>query len=234
MEYGPKKHTLAPYVTGASVLGVVYKDGVMMAADARVSYGRMELAKTVPRFIKVNETTAVGMSGEYSDFQYIKQLLGEVETEDWVNQDGDSMDAKQYASYLGRVMYNRRTKFDPLYNQVGVAGYKEGKPFLAYIDLNGTAYEETTIASGMGQYFARPLLRQHHKVDMTEAQAKELLEMCMRVLFYRDCSASHRLQICKATAAGIEIGEPYALSHNWSFNAWTRPSTDFGLYGTSW
>ena len=36
-------------------------------------------------------------------------------------------------SYLCRVMYNRRNKFDPLWNSLVVAGCKGGRQFLAMV-----------------------------------------------------------------------------------------------------
>eukprot|EP00434_Breviolum_minutum_P038135 symbB.v1.2.033818.t1/scaffold4252.1/size42409/5 len=34
-----KQHTLSPIVTGATVVGLKYKDGVILAADTLASYG---------------------------------------------------------------------------------------------------------------------------------------------------------------------------------------------------
>jgi hypothetical protein len=38
-------------------------------------------------------------------------------------------------------------------------------------------------------HLAVPLLRKHQRNDMSYADAKALLEDCVRVLFYRDCRA---------------------------------------------
>jgi len=43
-------------------------------------------------------------------------------------EDGGSLDASEVHHYLTRVMYNRRNKFNPLWNQLIVAGTKAGKP----------------------------------------------------------------------------------------------------------
>ena len=65
----------------------------------------------------------VSGSGEYSDFQYItNNLLKELMLEDYVEDDGDNRTAKEIHSYLARVLYNRRSKMDPLYNQLIIAG----------------------------------------------------------------------------------------------------------------
>ncbi|CAN0329823.1 unnamed protein product [Discosporangium mesarthrocarpum] len=45
----PISHTTRPMVTGTSVLGIKYKDGVMLAADTLASYGSLARYKSVER-----------------------------------------------------------------------------------------------------------------------------------------------------------------------------------------
>ena len=71
----PLTHTKRPIVTGTSVLGIQYKDGVMLAADTLGSYGSLARFKDLRRIRKVGARTLVGASGEYSDFQHILQML---------------------------------------------------------------------------------------------------------------------------------------------------------------
>ena len=61
-------------------------------------------------------------------------------TGDFQEDDGHVTDTAQVFSYLTRVMYNRRNKFDPLWNSLVVAGCDKGKPFLGQVTpLAGTA-----------------------------------------------------------------------------------------------
>ena len=58
----------------------------------------------------MNERTIIGAGGELSDFQYILQLLDELRSEDYCADDGSELDPREIFSYLGRVLYNRRSK----------------------------------------------------------------------------------------------------------------------------
>lgn len=71
----PTAHTQQPMVTGTSVLGIKFKDGVMLAADTLASYGSLARFRDVQRIEPVGKYTLVGASGEMSDFQYIKEQL---------------------------------------------------------------------------------------------------------------------------------------------------------------
>lgn len=62
-------------MTGTSVLGIRYKDGVMVIADTLASYGSMARFNKVERIAEINENTLIAASGEYSDYQQLKKDL---------------------------------------------------------------------------------------------------------------------------------------------------------------
>jgi 20S proteasome subunit beta 7 len=69
--------------------------------------------------------------------------------------------------------------------------------FLAYVDLLGTTYSASTIATGYGAHIAQPLLRkavEGYEDVLTEEQALGILETCMKVLFYRDARSLNKVR----------------------------------------
>lgn len=67
-----------PMVTGTSVLGVKFEGGVVIAADMLGSYGSLARFRNISRIMRVNDSTMLGASGDYADFQYLKQVLGQM------------------------------------------------------------------------------------------------------------------------------------------------------------
>jgi hypothetical protein len=65
--------------------------------------------------------------------------------------------------------------------------------FLGIVDLIGTTYVEDFLATGFGSHLAIPLIRDRWHTDMSEEEARTLLEDCMRVLYYRDCRATNKV-----------------------------------------
>jgi 20S proteasome subunit beta 7 len=221
------QHTLDPIVTGASVLGVKYTGGVMLMADTLGSYGSLARFCDVERIRQVNDTTIVACSGEYSDLQYIDDLLHTLVVEDYAEDDGASLNPEEIFHYLSRVMYNRRSKVNPLWNQAIVAGFADGKPFLGYTDLYGSTFEDNLLATGFGQYLAMPLMRKaidENEGKMSADEAKALLEESMRVLFYRDGRTINKFQTANITAEGVEISKPYSLDTQWKFKKFVHPT----------
>eukprot|EP00899_Mesostigma_viride_P021590 jgi/Mesvir1/29432/Mv23014-RA.1 len=220
----PTFHTDEPIVTGSSVLGIKYKDGVMIAADMLASYGGTKRYKSVQRMRAVGEHTLVGASGEMSDFFYITMLLDELMTTDYCCDDGSTLTPKDIHSYLTRVLYNRRNKFDPLWNNLVVAGFRDGQSFLGSVNMIGVHYEDSHLATGMGSHLCRPVFRNEHREDMTEEEARNLMIKCMRLLYCRDRASINKFQIATVTAAGVNISEPMALSADWDLQAFENPS----------
>lgn len=47
--------------------------------------------------------------------------------------DGNSLGPKEVHNYLTRVMYNRRNKFNPLWNTLVLGGVKNGEKYLGMV-----------------------------------------------------------------------------------------------------
>jgi len=214
----PSTRTQQPIVTGTGVLGLKFKDGVMLASDTLGSYGSLARFRDERRMQKVGEHTVIGASGDLSDFQKIMSMVSEMQTYDMAHDDGCSMTPRDFHQYLGRVMYNRRNKFDPLWNELVVAGFRDGKPFLGTVDLIGTMFEDDVIATSFGNYVCLPLLRKAG-TNLSKEEAKKVMEDCLRVLFYRNTKSSTRIQIATVTAEGVNVEEPHEVSTYWGYSA---------------
>mmetsp|Transcript_42464 Transcript_42464/g.117160 ORF Transcript_42464/g.117160 Transcript_42464/m.117160 type:complete len:243 (-) Transcript_42464:118-846(-) len=226
------QHTLQPIVTGATVIGLKYNGGVMMAADTLASYGSSARYKDVSRVSKVGKYTLLGASGEMSDFQYLGNLLAELDLEDYLHEDGCSMGPHEYAAYIGRVMYNRRSKMNPLFNQFVVAGKKENQdPLLAFVDHQGTYFEENYVATGFGSHLATPLLRLEWKPELTADEAKALIVKCLQLCFYRDCKAYYKIVIGDCDGIHQTVSEPMPMDHFWSHPMWLEKRLEGGKSG---
>ena len=106
---------------------------------------------------------------------------------------------------------------DPLLNVTIVGGFDaKGEPYLGYVDPYGTLLVGDYLTTGYSQYFCRVLLATYSRPTMSEADAKELLQQCMRVLVYRDARASEEIQFCLVTKRGVEIQKPILVKSTWT------------------
>jgi len=196
------------------VLGLKFDGGVIIACDTLGSYGSLARFRQISRMLRVNDTTVMGVGGDYADFQFIKAVIeAQVSVSHECVDDGVKYTPRSLYNWLTRVFYSRRSKINPLWNTVLVGGLVNDQPFLGYVDKLGVAYEAPSIASGYGAYIAQPMMRSalEKKGLLTEAEARELIARCMTVLFYRDARSGTKYEVAvvkRGAVAHIEAAVP--------------------------
>jgi len=218
---GPVSHSQYPITTGTSVFGLKYKDGIIIAADTSGNYGNLARYPMTQRVHKINETTVIASSGDIADFQYLHKIILSKQNEEDIRGGGVTMRPEALHCWLTRVQYNRRSKFDPLWNTTIVGGMQEGKPFLGCVDLIGTAWTENAIATGIGAAMAIPII--NHELEkygnstdnLTQEQARDIVKKCIRVCYLRDCKAMNKYYIATINSEGSEVEGPLMIDSNW-------------------
>ncbi|KAM0672466.1 beta type-4 subunit of proteasome [Ordospora colligata] len=209
------------FVTGTTVVSLRYRDGVIMGADTKGSYGRLAKYTGLQRIFKMGDQTLIGVSGEISDMQYLKKAL-----ETLTEEDPRRIDAYGYYKMTQRIMYSARSRMSPLNLSVCVGGVDsvctaEGlnnQKTLGCVDHLGNFYFSNVVCTGIGAHLVLPLLRS--KVDgredeITREEGISLVEEAMRILFYRDCGASNEIQVGYADAQDAHISDAYRIQTNW-------------------
>lgn len=224
-------------MTGTSVVAAKFKDGVVIAADNLASYGSLARFSDVKRLLPFAGTSIVGVSGDVSDMQYLSRLLTSLdisESYDKQQQQHDDqlttggaaphLNAANLHTYLSKVFYKRRSNFNPLWNQILVAGLDgDDRPFLSSADLLGTTFSAPVLATGFGAHLAVPILRRlvedDKDVDKIDREmAVNTVRECMKVLFYRDARSLDIYSLAVVTKDGVELMEDQRLEgQSWAF-----------------
>ncbi|KAL2828648.1 nucleophile aminohydrolase [Aspergillus cavernicola] len=221
---GPKAHTQSPAVTGTSVIAVKFNGGVAIAADNLASYGSLSRFTDVKRLRKFGDAAVVGFSGDVSDMQYIDRLLESMDIKENYSAHGNQLNAKNLHTYLSKVLYKRRSEFNPLWNHILVAGFDgDKKPFLSSADLLGTTFSAPHLATGFGAHLAVPILRrlfpeEHPIEEISKEDAVSALKECLKVLWYRDARSLDKYSLAVITQDGVEVHEDQQIeAQSWAF-----------------
>lgn len=252
--HGPKTATQSPAVTGTSVLGLKFNNGVVLAADNLASYGSLARFNDVKRLRAFGTTSLVGFSGDVSDMQHINRLLGDLEIDeqyegnfspaaaagenkaqsttttttedddDEAHRNKGGLSAANLHKYLSKLLYKRRNDFNPLWNQLLVAGFDDArKPFLAAADLRGTVFTSPSLATGFGAMLAQPIMRKYAATEedaakLTKEEAVKIVRDCMKVMYYRDARSWDVYSLAIVTEKGVELHEAEKLEdQSWAF-----------------
>ncbi|KAI5191258.1 20S proteasome subunit beta 7 [Nematocida sp. AWRm77] len=223
----PQRDNGKSFVVGTSVLGLKYKDGVMLASDTQLSYGSYAKYKNTQRVAKITDSTLLGCSGEYSNFQ---EMVHSLKTEmNPLPGEEPLFGPKECFEILRNHMYSKRCKGTPEMNTYVIAGVnafqKDSLPYegdesgllLAAVDHLGGFYHSHVIATGIGGHIALPILRERaaSPESITEKEAEEILTTAMKALVYRDTRASSKVQFSKVTKEGVTISQPIQIETSW-------------------
>lgn len=194
------------------------------------SYGSLARFSDVKRLRTFADTSVVGFGGDVSDMQYLDRLLISLDTEESYSTSSPSgeashtLNAHNLHTFLAKVFYKRRSDFNPLWNQVLVAGLDgDGKPFLASADLLGTTFSAPSLATGFGAHLAQPLLRkvapsEEAAAALSKEEAVDAIKESLKVLFYRDARSMDKYSIAVVTKDGITLKEDEKLENqSWAF-----------------
>lgn len=197
----------------------------LIISSVLASYGSLARFQDVKRLRTFDDSAVIGFSGDVSDMQYLDRVLNSLDIkENYSSYGKHTLNAKNLHTYLSKMLYRRRSEFNPLWNHILVAGFdQDGKPFLSSADLLGTTFSATSLATGFGAHLAVPVLRRLFPYDMpvediTREQAVKAIKECMKVLYYRDARSLDKYSIAVITEDGVELKEDEQLEQqNWGF-----------------
>uniref|UniRef100_A0A1I7ZK73 Proteasome subunit beta n=1 Tax=Steinernema glaseri TaxID=37863 RepID=A0A1I7ZK73_9BILA len=219
------ERTLNPTCTGTSVLAVAYKDGVAIMTDRVVSYGKTARYKNVCRQYRVNDQCVVAFGGDHADFQWLQNVIERQEAEMRTYDQRAKMTPKALHGYLTSLMYYRRTKMNPLWNTLIIAGmqpepldYDTLKPFIGVITQRGVAYKTQSVATGLGAMLLNQAIEtdvRAKKGELDEQGAVDILRKCMELTIYHDCVADDTFDVTTVSGSGVTFRKPETIIGNW-------------------
>ncbi|MEM1597298.1 MAG: archaeal proteasome endopeptidase complex subunit beta [Pyrobaculum sp.] len=168
---------------GATAVGLKVKEGVVLAAEKRVSYGFYTLSSAGKKVFIVNDKLAVASAGIIADMQTLAKILK-------LNAKAYELEFKKkptvhaMAKLLSVVMFSRR--FMPFYAEVLVGGVDEEGPHLIVMDPLGSLIEDNYAALGTGAKLAIAVLDNNYKPDMSIQDAKKLAVQALKAAIERD------------------------------------------------
>ena len=187
------------YMPGATTIGLVFDDGVILAAEKRVTYGSMIMSKTGKKVFKISNSVGVGCAGLVSDMQILAREI-EAHEKLFTYDAKRPMPAKAAAKLTSNVLFNRRMA--PLITQTIVGGMDYDKPAIYVLDVLGSLLPETYAAVGSGASMATGVLEQGYKEDMTLKEAKELVIKSLKSAVRRDTMSGDGMDLLIITKDG--------------------------------
>ncbi len=194
--------------TGTSIIGIVCKDGIVMAADRQVTAGNIVMSKTERKVFPVNDYLILAGCGIAADIQRVpKFLAAELKLKELRSKTRPSV--KQAASLLAAMSYNGIRQPSMIPQQAGflISGFNEdGTVELYTIEPAGgiIKVEDYDANFGSGMPYMLGLLERAYKKDMTIKEAIELAKEAIKSSTQRDIGSGFGIDIFTITKEGIK------------------------------
>ena len=189
------------YIPGATTVGVVCKDGVILASERRVNYGYFVMSKTGKKVFKITDKIGAACAGIVADMQILtREVTAHLNIYTFEHE--QSVTVRTAAKLMGAMLFERR--YFPYIAQTIVGGVDESGPKLYVLDPLGSVIEDKFTAVGSGSEIAMGLLESDFKEDLTVEDAKGLVRKAIKAGSARDIASGEGLDMLVITKTGIE------------------------------
>ena len=192
--------------TGTTTIGIVCKDGLVLAADKRATSGYLISWKKFDKIINITDNIAVTVAGTVSDVQLlVKYLKAELRLKDI--RTGRETTVKEAASLLANFVYNniRKLSLIPGISHFIIGG-KDPSGFHLYdLSPDGSIVEvDDYISSGSGSVMAFGVLETLYKKGLTADEGVKLAAKGVNAAVQRDIASGNGVDIITITKDGIK------------------------------
>lgn len=188
-------------IQGASTVGLIFKDGVLLASEKRVSYGRMVSSKSGKKVFKLTDNIGLAFAGLMSDMQALLREASAYANLYRLEKDRP-ITTKAMAKLISNMLFNRRLL--PFLMETLIGGVDLDGPSLYSMDLVGSLIPDDYIAAGSGAPIAIGVLESDYKEDLNKEEAVKLAEKSIRAAIARDVTSGNGIDILIVTEDGTE------------------------------
>jgi len=161
---------------GTTTLGVVCKDGVILASDTRVTMGFYVAHKHGKKVCKIDDHLAMTIAGTVADAQRAVDILT-VNAQLYKINLGRPLPVSSAARLIANLLFSAR--YVPLMTQVLVGGVDDTGPHIFNLDPFGSLTEEKSVSTGSGSPIVYGILEDKYKEGMS---VKELLPVVVKAV----------------------------------------------------
>jgi proteasome beta subunit len=188
------------WVPGATTIGVVCTDGVILASEKRVTYGHFVMSKGGQKVFKITNQIGVACAGLVGDMQILTREV-EAQANLFSMDVGRPISVKAAAKLMANILFNRR--YAPLITQTIVGGLDEEGPSLYVLDVLGSLLPDNYAAVGSGTEIAMGVLEDSYKENLSVTEAKKIVSKAIKSAISRDAMSGDGIDFLIITKDGV-------------------------------
>jgi proteasome beta subunit len=188
------------YFPGATTVGLVCSDGVVLASEKRVTYGNMVASKAAKKVFKITDRIGAACAGLISDMQILtRQITAQANL--YRFDVGRPIRVRSAAKALANMLFGSR--YLPYITQTIVGGIDE-EPKIYVLDPVGSLIEDKYAAIGSGAEIAIGILESGYKPGITVEEGEKLAIRTVKSAISRDAFSGNGIDVLIIRESGIE------------------------------
>lgn len=192
--------------TGTTTVGILCKDGVVLAADKRSSAGYMVANKKQVKIVQISDKMAITQAGLVSDAQLLSKIAkAEIKLKDI--QTNRETSVKEAANIIAGLLYSNIRKLSMVPGIVGfLLGGADEYGFHIYelgVDGSVTKFDDF-VSDGSGSVYALGVLEADYTEGITVEQGIKLAVKAISSALKRDMATGNGIDVIKITQKGYE------------------------------
>jgi proteasome beta subunit len=177
---------------GTTTIGVVCKDGVIMASDTRVTMGFYVAHKHGKKIYRIDDHLAMTISGTVADAQRTVDILTANSQLYKLNMDRP-LPVSSAARLIANLLFSAR--YAPLLTQVLIGGVDDTGPHVFSLDPFGSLTEEKCVATGSGSPIAYGILEDRYKEDVSLKEFLPIIVKAVNSAMKRDAASGDSFNV---------------------------------------
>ena len=179
-------------VKGTTTIGVVCKDGVILASDTRVTMGYFVAHKQGKKVYKIDDHLGMTIAGTVADAQRVVDILIANAQLYRINLNRP-MPVNSAARLVANLLFSAR--YVPLATQVLVGGVDETGAHVYNLDPFGSLTEEKSVSTGSGSPVAYGILEDKFRENMTIEEALPIIMKAVNAAMKRDVASGNNYNV---------------------------------------
>jgi len=187
--------------TGTTTLGMVCKDGVIIATETRATMGNLIAHKETKKLYKIDDHLALATAGLVGDLQTLARYIT-AESNLYRLKRDTKIPVKSAATLMSNIMNQR--KFMPYYVQLVLVGFDKDGGHVYSLDAAGGAIPDKYTSAGSGSPFVYGVLEDHFREGMTSNDGIDLAIRAIHSAKSRDSASGGMTNVAVVTKDGFK------------------------------
>jgi len=187
---------------GTTTVGLVCKEGVVMATEMRATMGTLIAHKTTQKLFKIDDNLGLTVAGVVGDAQTLARYIT-AEVELYKLKRGQPMTVRSAATLTSNILAGSR--FYPYWVGLILGGVDKDGGHVYALDMVGGAIPDDYVTTGSGSPYVYGVFEDHFQKGLTVSDGIDLSIRGLHAAMKRDSASGDGMSIVAITNEGFIV-----------------------------